>query len=183
MAKLGYAQNSKFCTLTVCRFDSGKGHNRPGGFPDNLKQRVMEYNGIELDIEQIVSENESLRSQIIEANRNVFAARESAQRERKEREIRESELRKKEVVINRKLADAEKKMADAGRLQHNILSDAGKIRMAAYNDAAKWNNAIAAKFDAMIKDASKTFFGRIIEKPIWERMKRRWMSKRLAKQY
>lgn len=136
----------------------------------------MEYNGIELDIEQIVSENESLRSQIIEANRNVFAARESAQRERKEREIRESELRKKEVVINRKLADAE-------RLQHNILSDAGKIRMAAYNDAAKWNNAIAAKFDAMIKDASKTFFGRIIEKPIWERMKRRWMSKILAKQY
>lgn len=154
----------------------------------------MEYNGIELDIEQIVSENESLRSQIIEANRNVFAARESAQRERT---IREAELRKKEVVINRKLADAEKKLvdaekkladaekklADAGRLQHNILSNAGKIRMVAYNDAAKWNNAIAAKFDAMIKDASKTFFGRIIEKPIWERMKRRWMSKRLAKQY
>lgn len=34
LAKLGYAQNSKFCTLTVCRFDSGKGHeNGPGRFP------------------------------------------------------------------------------------------------------------------------------------------------------
>lgn len=77
----------------------------------------------------------------------------------------------------------ERELADIERIKHNIMSDAGKIRMAAYNDAAKWNNAIAAKFDAMIKDASKTFFGRIIEKPIWERMKRRWMSKRLAKQY
>lgn len=64
-----------------------------------------------------------------------------------------------------------------------IDSRAGKIRMAAYNDAVKWNNAIAAKFDAMIKDASKTFFGRIIEKPIWERMKRRWVSKRIKKEY
>lgn len=77
----------------------------------------------------------------------------------------------------------ERELADIERIKHNIMSDAGKIRMSAYNDAAKWNNAIAAKFDAMIKDASKTFFGRIIEKPIWERMKRRWMSKRLAKEY
>lgn len=137
----------------------------------------MEYNGIELDIEQIVSENDSLRNQIIEANRKVFAARESAKIEL------ETEIREKEMKLNRKLVDVERKLADAGRIQHNILSDAGKIRMAAYNDAAKWNNAIATKFDAMIKDASKTFFGRIIEKPIWERMKRRWMSKRLAKEY
>lgn len=133
----------------------------------------MEYNGIELDIKQIVSENESLRSQIIEANRMVFTVRESAQRER---ERLKSEFLKKEAEINQKLADAE-------RIQHNVLSEVGKLRMAAYNDAAKWNKAIAAKFDAMIKDASKTFFGRIIEKPIWERMKIRWMSKRLAKEY
>lgn len=136
----------------------------------------MEYNGIELDIEQIVSENESLRSQIIEANRSAFSAREYARGERIECEKLQTEILKKEAEIKRKLADAE-------RIKHNILSGAGKIRMAAYNDAAKWNNAIAAKFDAMIKDASKTFLGRIIEKPIWERMKRRWMSKRLAKEY
>lgn len=64
-----------------------------------------------------------------------------------------------------------------------LNSEIGKIRMGAYNDAAKWNKAIDAKFDAMIKKASKTFFGRIIEKPIWKMMKRRWMSKRLAKEY
>ena len=72
--------------------------------------------------------------------------------------------------------------AQKGR-QQTILSEAGKIRMAAYNDAAKWNNAITAKFDAMIKDASKTIFGRFVEKPIWERMKRRWISKRIKKEY
>ena len=141
---------------------------------EHKKQRVMEYNGIELDIEQIVSENESLRSQIIEANRKIFASRESERRERE----------RYKIEIERKLAaDAEKKLADAKRIQHNVLSDVGKLRMSAYNDAAEWNNSITAKFDAMIKDAQKTFFGRIIEKPIWERMKRRWMSKRLAKQY
>lgn len=144
----------------------------------------MEYNGIELDIEQIVSENESLRSQIIEANRKIYAARENARREREIREIElQTKFQKKDDEIKRKLADAEKKLADIERNKHNVLSDAGKIRMSAYNDAAKWNNAISAKFDAMIKDAQKTFFGRIIEKPIWERMKRRWMSKRLAKEY
>ena len=144
----------------------------------------MEYNGIELDIEQIVSENESLRSQIIEANRKIYAARESARREREIREIElQTKFQKKDDEIKRKLSDVEKKLADAERKQHNVLSDAGKIRMSAYNDAAKWNNAISAKFDAMIKDAQKTFFGRIIEKPIWKRMKRRWMSKRLAKEY
>ena len=147
----------------------------------------MEYNGIELDIEQIVSENESLRSQIIEANRKVFEARESAQRERK---IQAPEFLKKEAEIKWKLADAEKKWADAEkkldyaeRVRHKIMSEAGKMRMAAYNDAAKWNKAISAKFDAMIKDASKTFWGRIVEKPIWERMKRRWVLKIIAKQY
>lgn len=148
---------------------------------EHKKQRVMEYNGIELDIEQIVSENESLRSQIIEANRKIFASRES---ERRERERYKIEIERKLAAdAEKKLADAEKKLADAKRIQHNVLSDVGKLRMSAYNDAAEWNNSITAKFDAMIKDAQKTFFGRIIEKPIWERMKRRWMSKRLAKQY
>ena len=87
--------------------------------------------------------------------------------------------RKNEILLEE--LRCEKQEIEFERKQQD--SRAGKIRMAAYNDAAKWNNAIAAKFDAMIKDASKTFFGRIIEKPIWERMKRRWMSKRLAKEY
>jgi len=85
---------------------------------------------------------------------------------------------------NKRLKDENKRLSeDLKTASHKILSDAGKIRMAAYNDAAKWNNAIAAKFDAMIKEASKTLFGRFVEKPIWKRMKRRWMSKRIAKQY
>ena len=104
-------------------------------------------------------------------------------------EILLEELRreKQEIEFERKQIDsrAEKiRMAaqnDAERIRHNALSDAGKIRMAAYNNAAKWNKAIDAKIDAMIKDASKTFFGRILEKPIWERMKRRWVSKRITK--
>ena len=97
---------------------------------------------------------------------------------------------KQKIVIanlkdeNKRLKDENKRLSeDLKTASHKILSDAGKIRMAAYNDAAKWNNAIAAKFDAMIKEASKTLFGRFVEKPIWKRMKRRWMSKRIAKQY
>ena len=103
--------------------------------------------------------------------------------------LNELRRKKQEIEFERKQIDsrAEKIRIAAHNDTEKILADAksgaGKIRMAAYNDAAKWNNAIAAKFDAMIKDASKTFFGRIIEKPIWERMKRRWISKRIKKEY
>lgn len=89
----------------------------------------------------------------------------------------------KRVRVEYELERVKKELSELKKNLPNIESEAGKIRMNAYNDAAKWNKSISAKFDAMIKDASKTFFGRIIEKPIWERMKRRWMSKRLAKQY
>ena len=104
-------------------------------------------------------------------------------------EILLEELRgeKQKIEFERKQIDlmAEKIRKAAQNDSEKILADArsraGKIRMAAYNDAAKWNKAIAAKFDTMIKDASKTCFGRIVEKPIWERIKRRWVSKRIAK--
>ena len=132
----------------------------------------MEYNGIELDIEQIVAENGRLRGEIHKNELLAYNSRLRADSEKNKRVRVEYELER----VKKELSELKKKLP-------NIESEAGKIRMNAYNDAAKWNKAIAAKFDAMIKDASKTFFGRIIEKPIWERMKRRWVSKRIKKEY
>ena len=127
---------------------------------------------INLDIPQIVAENERLRGEIHKNELLAYNSRLRADSEKNKRVRVEYELER----VKKELSELKKKLP-------NIESEAGKIRMNAYNQAAKWNNAIAAKFDAMIKDAQETFFGRIIEKPIWKRMKRRWMSKRLAKEY
>ena len=62
-----------------------------------------------------------------------------------------------------------------------LKSEVAKAKVSAYNDAKKWNNAISAKFDEMIKESSKTLFGRIFEKPILERFKKRWVSLKMKK--
>lgn len=66
----------------------------------------------------------------------------------------------------------------------HILSDAGKIRMRAYNQAKEWNQAVSKKFDAMIAAAKEgNIFDRLIGWRIWAKCKRDWDAQRIRKQY
>ena len=80
-------------------------------------------------------------------------------------------------MIKKELSELKKKLP-------NIESEAGKIRMNAYNQAKQWNESVSKKFDLMIEQAKKgNFFERLIEWRIWSRMKTRWDSQKIKKQY